>query len=663
MKRIFSLLISTGVCLSAIAQQSSMPSISDTAKPKKSFAGDSLLGRWVIDINLHGGALTQDITTAPTSGNYLSGLNLNTGGSLKFDNGMAYGFDGQLGFFFGKKRHFGLGTGFMYQMETGDLKIDNYHVEYQSKDKNGDIYRQLVTANGGVTEHLQTTNMSIPLVLKYKKRFGKVVGFTGDVGVLFNLKMSNEYNTNANFDYEAIYRYEKNAQGNYVAVYDNNATPATVGDILYTKAEYTSKNPGLNVNTYFNSTLPSKGYYTGLGITPTNKTGTVSYATGSVAFIIRPALNFFLSDNVALNLGVYFMYQPNTNTVSDGYTLTNKVGEYNSLLHTVSSSTNQSYGANIGVRFFLGSKHKPEIPQLPITDDATNPSYCGLCDGAITFHNLIPGQVGMVNYLYNGTATQSRMDTVSPFGTLRLSNLCAGEYANILLTMNGETRFAPTVNLVNPQIRNYSESYTNPTEAGKSDGSMTIHGLKEGLKASVKYNYKGASKTVNNTVGTDGTVSVSGLSAGTYSSISVTINSCTANVKDMTLTDPIIAAPVEAKVPEITTPILFETNRTVIMKSSYVVLEAAKKKMDADKAGEIIVDGYTDITGKASYNKVLSLKRAKAVKDKLIEMGIDPKRIKVVGHGSKNPTGDNTTPEGRLENRRAVMHLNVGDLK
>jgi outer membrane protein OmpA-like peptidoglycan-associated protein len=109
----------------------------------------------------------------------------------------------------------------------------------------------------------------------------------------------------------------------------------------------------------------------------------------------------------------------------------------------------------------------------------------------------------------------------------------------------------------------------------------------------------------------------------------------------------------------LSTPILFEVNKTVIDRSSLPVLETAIQKMDVDKETVIIIEGYTDNTGSLAYNKKLSVKRAAAVKRKLVEMGANPKRIKVVGYGPKNPSGSNSTSEGRAQNRRAVMKLKV----
>jgi OOP family OmpA-OmpF porin len=112
---------------------------------------------------------------------------------------------------------------------------------------------------------------------------------------------------------------------------------------------------------------------------------------------------------------------------------------------------------------------------------------------------------------------------------------------------------------------------------------------------------------------------------------------------------------------KVSTPILFEVNKTVIHHSSYPVLEEAVKKLNADKDATVVVDGYTDNTGTKAYNKGLSKRRAEAVKAHLVKLGVNPKRIKIAGHGEGDPAASNDTDGGRLKNRRAVMHLSIGD--
>ena len=64
------------------------------------------------------------------------------------------------------------------------------------------------------------------------------------------------------------------------------------------------------------------------------------------------------------------------------------------------------------------------------------------------------------------------------------------------------------------------------------------------------------------------------------------------------------------------------------------------------------VEGHTDSDGDDSLNLKLSEDRAKAVADLLISMGISQNRLKTAGWGESKPTSDNSTPEGKANNRR-----------
>jgi outer membrane protein OmpA-like peptidoglycan-associated protein len=70
---------------------------------------------------------------------------------------------------------------------------------------------------------------------------------------------------------------------------------------------------------------------------------------------------------------------------------------------------------------------------------------------------------------------------------------------------------------------------------------------------------------------------------------------------------------------------------------------------------EIEVVGHTDAIGEEAFNKFLSLKRADAAKDYLVEKGIAATRIKTKGMADTQPVAPNVTAEGRQKNRRVEV--------
>lgn len=75
-------------------------------------------------------------------------------------------------------------------------------------------------------------------------------------------------------------------------------------------------------------------------------------------------------------------------------------------------------------------------------------------------------------------------------------------------------------------------------------------------------------------------------------------------------------------------------------------------KSNSDSYSTIEVLTYTDNVGSNLYNLRLSERRAEAVRQRLVENGIDASRVTAVGMGETNPIADNSTDEGRARNRR-----------
>lgn len=71
----------------------------------------------------------------------------------------------------------------------------------------------------------------------------------------------------------------------------------------------------------------------------------------------------------------------------------------------------------------------------------------------------------------------------------------------------------------------------------------------------------------------------------------------------------------------------------------------------------IVVAGYTDSTGDAKYNQMLSQQRAQSVANVLMNDGVTHGRVRVQGYGEANPIASNSTPAGRSQNRRVELTL------
>jgi outer membrane protein OmpA-like peptidoglycan-associated protein len=103
--------------------------------------------------------------------------------------------------------------------------------------------------------------------------------------------------------------------------------------------------------------------------------------------------------------------------------------------------------------------------------------------------------------------------------------------------------------------------------------------------------------------------------------------------------------------------LLFDTNSATLQPSSQEQLQNIAAILKAYPNVHVKVGGYTDNTGDASANQVLSQQRADSVKQQLVGMGISPDRLDAQGYGDQNPVADNTTDEGRQKNRRISLRV------
>lgn len=72
-------------------------------------------------------------------------------------------------------------------------------------------------------------------------------------------------------------------------------------------------------------------------------------------------------------------------------------------------------------------------------------------------------------------------------------------------------------------------------------------------------------------------------------------------------------------------------------------------------ATQVAVIGHTDSTGAEAYNQMLSERRAAAVRDELVAMGVGAERLTTIGRGESEPRASNDTAAGRAANRRVEL--------
>jgi outer membrane protein OmpA-like peptidoglycan-associated protein len=120
---------------------------------------------------------------------------------------------------------------------------------------------------------------------------------------------------------------------------------------------------------------------------------------------------------------------------------------------------------------------------------------------------------------------------------------------------------------------------------------------------------------------------------------------------------PVIQQEVKKKIDIAAKNIYFATGSAKLLAKSNKSLNEVATILNNDTNLKLNVNGYTDNTGVAQKNQVLSENRARAVYDYLVKKGISDSRLKSAGFGQDNPVADNKTAAGRAKNRRVELQL------
>lgn len=106
--------------------------------------------------------------------------------------------------------------------------------------------------------------------------------------------------------------------------------------------------------------------------------------------------------------------------------------------------------------------------------------------------------------------------------------------------------------------------------------------------------------------------------------------------------------------------LLFASNEATLTPDARQSIERIGRVLVKVEIERVRVDGHTDSEGSTDYNQKLSLRRASAVADTLISVGVPTNSVNVRGRGMTAPVASNHTSEGRAQNRRVAIVITAG---
>ena len=98
--------------------------------------------------------------------------------------------------------------------------------------------------------------------------------------------------------------------------------------------------------------------------------------------------------------------------------------------------------------------------------------------------------------------------------------------------------------------------------------------------------------------------------------------------------------------------VLFGTDKSDLNANSKATINDLASILNKYPDTDLTIQGHTDSTGPEAYNQTLSEKRAQSVANYLKLQGVTAERLTSIGFGETQPVADNSTTEGRTENRR-----------
>jgi outer membrane protein OmpA-like peptidoglycan-associated protein len=101
--------------------------------------------------------------------------------------------------------------------------------------------------------------------------------------------------------------------------------------------------------------------------------------------------------------------------------------------------------------------------------------------------------------------------------------------------------------------------------------------------------------------------------------------------------------------------VLFSTDQARLNANGMRTVKKIAVILEQNPQRNVLIEGFADSTGSASYNRKLSRRRAASVRNALLEQGVASERMTILAFGESYPVASNDTAENRQLNRRVEI--------
>ncbi len=254
-----------------------------------------------------------------------------------------FGFSMNLERFFGRVRLVGVRAGLQYDFISFDVTEQKFFAEYRSKDIANYYYRRVLESTQAVTESEKLHLLRIPVEFIFSKKINeKLSGFIA-LGPVFSFALSATSKPNASFNYGAIYvKSNADPKNNF------SSNPVRQPDWWLMTEDFASQHG--DANKYFDD-RKAEGYDVDNNVD----------ITESVKFKLNPAvsltgelgLQYKISSTNSLQLGFQWMNGSFSTKNSGEYKLTDRVGDYDSMINGTEKLKTSFIAIRIGLAIAL----------------------------------------------------------------------------------------------------------------------------------------------------------------------------------------------------------------------------------------------------------------------------------------------------------------------